>query len=617
MRWEIDRSLPIFVDEFGNENNHWTPQQATDHHDACILHVQRQQTLSKVDMGELCRLALSAHGLYGQHYDELECVVDRRIPDTGRFTLPISGTLEEFVLLRFQPIKRVFVPNGFEKNEKHKETDDVWVAGFPADTSLHPYIVADLTLSNSEKERRMESECATVRFLKEHTTLPVPEVFSYDVRYPPIKNLTWEQKVHDKRTGIINKVEWPFILMDKFGNLPFPNYWAHIGNPSDQDPNLKDLNDMRQKVCNLLNNIHYPQSRLFTKFQQVLEQLAKYQLELAKHPIAACGYLTLNLSCWQRPDKNARTAKSSFGIRPCFFDTCQPFTDSVVTAFPDRRVRLKFPLAHSTNCLSSITARFNHLLSHNSKRPRIISDTTKESEKDHFVALEQLRSLVFEIFGTEYENGPFVLQHANLFPQNIFLTADSTKHLKISGIIDWDSAASVPIQVAVCPPRMCLGRLEIGNDGDNVQNIQETSIFHSPIFPEDVLAKQRFDYHNCLKRVENLPQTNKGRNSTICHDPEGNKKRLSEVLKQEMVLPVYILDEICSASLQALTGRVAHMYFPLVYEMVKGHKWEDIKESALAKGAMRYVVEEWEKGQEKPNHHGAIVSQSECLDSDF
>lgn len=210
-------------------------------------------------MGELCRLALSAHGLYDQHCNELECVVDRRIPDTGRFTLPISGTLEEFVLLRFQHVKRVFVPNGLEK-KGYKDADDVWVAGFPADTSLHPYIAADLTLSNSEKERRMESECATVRFLKEHTTLPVPEVFSYDVRYPPVKNLTWEQKVHDKRMGIINKVEWPFILMDKFGSLPFPNYWAHIGNPSDQDPNLKDLNDMRQEVGNPIN-IHCPQSR--------------------------------------------------------------------------------------------------------------------------------------------------------------------------------------------------------------------------------------------------------------------------------------------------------------------------------------------------------------------
>lgn len=348
-----------------------------------------------------------------------------------------------------------------------------------------------------------------------------------------------------------------------------------------------------------------------------MEQLAKYQLELAKHPVAACGYLTLNLSCWQRPDKNARTAKSSFGIRPCFFDTCQPFTDSVVAAFPDRRARLKFPLANSTNCMSSITARFNHLLSHNSRRPRIISDITKESEKDHFIALEQLRSLVFEIFGTEYENGPFILQHANLFPQNIFLAADSTKNLKISGIIDWDSAASVPIQVAACPPRMCLGRLEIGNDGDNIQSIQETSLFHSPIFPEDVLAKQRSDYYTCLERIETLLQASEGRSYTIYYDPKRNKKRLSEVLKQEMVLPVYILDEICSTSLQALTGRVAHMYLPLIYEMVKGHKWEGVKEAVLTKGATRYVVEGWEKEQKETNHYEAIVSQSECLDSDF
>lgn len=208
-------------------------------------------------MGELCRLALAAHGLYDQHCNELECIVDRRVPDTGRFTLPISSTLEEFVLLRFQPIRHAFNRNGFEKNGKYNDADDVWVAGFPADTSLHPYTTPDLTLSNSEKERRMESECATVRFLKEHTTLPVPEVFSYDVRYPPVKSLTWEQKAHDKRAGIINKVDWPFILMDKLGIFPFSKYWAHVGNPSEQDPELEVLNEMRQKVCNLLKDNYY------------------------------------------------------------------------------------------------------------------------------------------------------------------------------------------------------------------------------------------------------------------------------------------------------------------------------------------------------------------------
>lgn len=329
----------------------------------------------------------------------------------------------------------------------------------------------------------------------------------------------------------------------------------------------------------------------------MLEQLAKYQLELARHPVAACGYLTLNLSCWQRPDKNARTAKSSFGIRPCFFDTCQPFTDSIVSAFPDRRTRLRFPLANSTNCLSSITARFNHLFTHNSGRPRIISDPTIESERDHFIALEQLRSLVLEAFGTEYETGPFVLQHANLFPQNIFLAADSRRNLNINGITDWDSSASVPIQVAVCPPRMCFGRLQIGNDEGEVQTIQETSMFHSPIFPQNVLANQRSEYYVCLKRLEDLLEA-KGRISIICRDSEGNPKRFSEVLNQEMMLPVYILDEICSTSLQALTGRVAHMYLPLIYQMAKGHKWKDVKGMVLAKDDMCYAVERWEKEQE-------------------
>lgn len=196
-------------------------------------------------MGELCRLALAAHGLYDQHCNELECIVERRVPNAGRFTLPISGTLEEFVLLRFQPVRHALHPNHCEKTGKH---DDVWVAGFPADTSLHPYTVPDLTLSNAEKERRMESECATLRFLKEHTALPVPEVFSYDVRYPPVKILTREQKEHDKRAGIISKVEWPFILVENLGGLPFPHYWSLVGDPNEQQTDLKDLNMRREKV---------------------------------------------------------------------------------------------------------------------------------------------------------------------------------------------------------------------------------------------------------------------------------------------------------------------------------------------------------------------------------
>ncbi|KAH8151657.1 uncharacterized protein LAJ45_04279 [Morchella importuna] len=591
-RWEVNRNLPVFVDEFGNENNRWTPQQATDHHDALILHVQKQQTLSRVDMGELCRLALAAHGLYDQYYNELECIVDRIVSDTGRLTLPISGTLEVFVLLRFQPRKHVFISNQFERNGKHSNSDDVWVAAFPADTSSNPYLPLSVSLSSSEKERRMESECATLRFLKEHTSLPVPEVFSYDVRYPPVKDLTWEQKAHDKRAGIINKVDWPFILMEKLGGLSFQQYWSLVGNPSEQNPDLKDLNMRRQKI---------------------FEQLAMYQLELAKHPIAACGYLTLNLSYWHRPDKNSRTPKSSFGVRPCIFDTCRPFTDSVVAAFPDRRARLCFPLANPTNCLSSITARFNHLFSHNSKRPRIISDPTVETEKDHFIALEQMRSLVFETLGLNYETGPFILQHANLFPQNIFLTANSEKDFKISGIIDWDFASSVPIQISACPPRMCLGRLQIGNEND-VQEAQASSIFHSPIFPQNVLGMQRTEYFACLKRIENILEGKEGRGLAVCRDSTGDKGHLSEVLRQEMVLPVYILDEICSTSLQALTGRVAHIYLPLIFEMIRGHKWDNVKNAILSDGAMHYAVEKWEKGQEDWNHHQSFVLQTECSD---
>lgn len=91
-----------------------------------------------------------------------------------------------------------------------------------------------------------------------------------------------------------------------------------------------------------------------------------------------------------------------------------------------------------------------------------------------------------------------------------------------------------------------------------------------------------------------------GHEPVIWNGPGGTTARLSQMLREEMVLPVYVLEELCSGSLyKSLTGDVAIKYFPLIYHRVKGHKWEDVKMAVCLKGAMRLALEDWEEKQKK------------------
>lgn len=275
----------MILDEYGYENNHWTPSEATAYHDACVQRLRRRITLAHVDQVELCRLALSIHGQTDNDGRQLECVVDAAAPDIGNgasLELSMSGLFNEIVVLRFQPLegqpdaegqlelvkndKRSGVPkmddkvNETGKSDRHEvfvktqdmvgHVNDVWVAKFPADFLPH---WLDGCRSNSERERRMESECATMRFLNEHTGIPAPQVYAYDVRYVSLSGSTPESITNrsnpDTEDPVTeNKVGWPFILMEKFGTWTLLPYWGLSGDPKDNDPLLLEKNKFRAAV---------------------------------------------------------------------------------------------------------------------------------------------------------------------------------------------------------------------------------------------------------------------------------------------------------------------------------------------------------------------------------
>lgn len=262
-----------------------------------------------------------------------------------------------------------------------------------------------------------------------------------------------------------------------------------------------------------------------------------------------------------------------------------PFANSIVSAFGGFAGRPSFPPARASNSLNSLTARFQHLLTH---------DTVDNG--DYFVALWQLHAMVYDIFGARYENGPFILQHPDLFPRNILVTEKEDKSLTISGTIDWEDTQAVPVQIAACPPKMCLGRLRYDNDDELLQG---TNLFQTSVFPEEILSRYQHEYRTSMIALEDH-MVKAGHEPAIWKGFGGIKIYLSQVLREEMILPVYILDELCSGSMyKPPTGDTTVKYFPLIYQMVKGYEWEDVKAAVLSKGAMQMALKDWERKQEK------------------
>lgn len=278
----------MILDEHGYENNRWTPSEATAYHDACVQRLRRRTTLAHVNQVELCRLALLIHGQIDNDGRQLECVVDKTAPDICNGTSPkvsMSGLFKEIIFLRFQPLegqlnvedsesqyesvkngkggevlKRDDTVNGTGKSDRHEvfvkphgtdgHVNDIWVVKFPADFLPH---WLDGCKSNSERERRMESECATMRFLNEHTKIPAPQIYAYDIRYvpPPDSRLESMARGPDpdaEDPATENKVGWPFILMEKLETQTLLPYWGLAGDPQDKDPLFLERNKFRVAV---------------------------------------------------------------------------------------------------------------------------------------------------------------------------------------------------------------------------------------------------------------------------------------------------------------------------------------------------------------------------------
>jgi serine/threonine protein kinase len=65
-----------------------------------------------------------------------------------------------------------------------------------------------------------------------------------------------------------------------------------------------------------------------------------------------------------------------------------------------------------------------------------------------FIARWYIRSLISDHVAAIFEEGPFILMHRDLTPQNILIDDD----YNICGIVDWEWSTTVPFQLFAMPP---------------------------------------------------------------------------------------------------------------------------------------------------------------------
>ncbi|KAJ5254201.1 hypothetical protein N7524_011381 [Penicillium chrysogenum] len=235
------------------------------------------------------------------------------------------------------------------------------------------------------------SEVATMKYLREMGTVPVPEVFSYCAT--------------DR-----NDIEVPYILMSKASGVPLSTYqWEDdVASP----PGLHGI----------------PQAILSTtQKRKILRQLGGIHAALSNIRISEIGSLSM--------DNN-----SSYTPGKCLFPSLiwqgrEEFDDTEITRGPFSESKAFYMACINAFLAHSAELSMEHHLFH--------APVPIVQEYDSF---EEYRSLIDGTITPPCEGFP--LYHPDISTQNVFVDDD----LNITCIIDWAFASSVPpAMLLLCP----------------------------------------------------------------------------------------------------------------------------------------------------------------------
>ncbi|KAL8676415.1 MAG: hypothetical protein Q9224_007289, partial [Gallowayella concinna] len=228
----------------------------------------------------------------------------------------------------------------------------------------------------------LASEAATLRYIKSHSTIPVPEVYSY-------------------QTSADNDVGVPYILMSKAGGAPLHHAWQY--------PEVLGTEEQREKILFQLGAITWQLSRLrFSQAGSLFEDTGEVKIKTC---------LSRGLLMGRRDDLE--------DVPRGPFDSEDDFYEAHVTAFLEH-VRY-LPLSHHcflapvparrdySNETSYLVAvdRWNNFVAVQSKIDSSLNRTDYVIAGDAILSLMATRSQLCGYFCDDEHHG-FVLYHPDL-----------------------------------------------------------------------------------------------------------------------------------------------------------------------------------------------------------
>ncbi|OAA35580.1 Protein kinase-like domain protein [Beauveria brongniartii RCEF 3172] len=277
-------------------------------------------------------------------------------------------------------------------------------------------------VSDESAQKMLLSEVATLKFLRNNTSVPVPEVYSFSGSY-------------DNHVGV------PYILMSKAAGRPLSDYdWANILRQTPGYPQLRPLlplpDETREIVMKQLGALMRQLSTLrFEKIGSLFED------DSGNYVVGECLSPTLT---WQERD-------SLDGIERGPFRHESQYLESLISAFISHAKEL--PLSphaffapipdhseySSWSSYRAAVRRWNDYVAIGAK-----IDSSK-NRLSYCLAGQVLRQMIPHL---STSNDFYTLSHPDLHLGNIFVD----EKFNIACLIDWGSASSGPISELLATP---------------------------------------------------------------------------------------------------------------------------------------------------------------------
>ncbi|EAW13452.1 uncharacterized protein ACLA_054990 [Aspergillus clavatus NRRL 1] len=259
----------------------------------------------------------------------------------------------------------------------------------------------------------LSSEAATLRYLKSHSDIPVPEVYDYCA-------------------SSNNDIGVPYILMSKAPGWPLSKVWGSVSS-SQQDQD------------------HPSKAKVLTRLGSITWKLSQLRLENIGSLFENEGSIEIKESLWRAHMLHGRYALE---VARGPFPSKADFYNSLLSAFKEHAETLQLshhcfvaPVPSPEDYPSSVQYRSAVSLWSDFVTIGHKIDSS-DNRLDYIIAGDALREIVqnFELPGANAETFP--LCHADLSVNNIYVDDD----YNITCIIDWAFASSIPESLLLAPP---------------------------------------------------------------------------------------------------------------------------------------------------------------------